>query len=324
MPASPSSAPNSRRFGNPRFRALPASRASLAGIPGRACRSARSRRSLLSPRGVRAVPRRSRTCPTTCRPATPAKSWRRTGSKASRSTSSMNLSRPSTWLAHVSSKRVGASMPPTSSSGSRANIAARRTHWTSAADPRAGARRAGSPAGESGARGRNVGLLTEEAQVATEAMDLAHARSAATEGAAIARRLATRGARCSPKLARDGRRHPGKDRRGPRAHHVGSRRIAGRRLRGRRHHGVPQHVHERDPGTRVPSRAASIDEGMRYADKIQQSHCRHVMASGGALLDWRPALDAASRLAARSWRTRLYQGEARMRGGARLRGIRTR
>ena len=32
--------------------------------------------------------------------------------------------------------------------------------------------------------------------------------------------------------------------------------------------------------------AASIAEGMRYGDKIQQSHCRHVMAGGGALLDW--------------------------------------
>ena len=41
---------------------------------------------------------------------------------------------------------------------------------------------------------------------------------------------------------------------GPRAHDVVGRRIAGRRLRGRRHHGVPQHVHERDPGTGVPSR----------------------------------------------------------------------
>jgi DNA-binding CsgD family transcriptional regulator len=32
--------------------------------------------------------------------------------------------------------------------------------------------------------------------------------------------------------------------------------------------------------------ARSLGEGMRYADAIEQSHCRHVMASAGALVDW--------------------------------------
>ena len=115
MPGSPSSAPNSRAL---RKSTLPCTTSE----PGFARRHSGRRwperaRRPPSPRTARrssCTAGRSRTCPTTCRPATPAKSWRRTGSKASRSTSSMNRSRPSIWLAHGSSKRVGASMPPTS------------------------------------------------------------------------------------------------------------------------------------------------------------------------------------------------------------------
>jgi DNA-binding CsgD family transcriptional regulator len=48
--------------------------------------------------------------------------------------------------------------------------------------------------------------------------------------------------------------------------------------------------------------ARFIDAGMRYADSVQQSHCRHVMAAGQAIVDW----------SAGAWETALVHGEQAM------------
>ena len=132
-----------------------------------------------------------------------------------------------------------------------------------------------------------VGLLTEEAQVATEAMDLAHARSAATEGAAIARRLGDEGSALFAETwlgmvdVIEGRIDAGLE--------LMTSAAVASQAAGFEDAGITAFRNTSTSAIRALEyrvAAASIDEGMRYADKIQQSHCRHVMAGGGALLDW--------------------------------------
>ena len=132
-----------------------------------------------------------------------------------------------------------------------------------------------------------VGLLIEEAQVATEAMDLAHARSAATEGAAIARRLGDEGSALFAETwlgmvdVIEGRIDAGLE--------LMTSAAVASQAAGYEDAGITAFRNTSTSAIRALEyrvAAASIDEGMRYADKIQQSHCRHVMAGGGALLDW--------------------------------------
>jgi hypothetical protein len=42
------------------------------------------------------------------------------------------------------------------------------------------------------------------------------------------------------------------------------------------------------------SAEASLREGLRYADAIEQSHCRHVMGAAAALVDWAKGRDRAA------------------------------
>ena len=132
-----------------------------------------------------------------------------------------------------------------------------------------------------------VGMLTEEAQVATDAMDLEYARSAASEGAAIARRLGDEGSALFAETwlgivdVIEGRIDAGLER-------MTSAAIASAAA-GFEDAGITAFRNTSMSAIRALEyrvAAASIAEGTRYADKIQQSHCRHVMAGGGALLDW--------------------------------------
>ena len=106
-------------------------------------------------------------------------------------------------------------------------------------------------------------------------------------------------------------------------------RVAGRRIRRRRHHGIPEHIlRARSAPWSTESRRRRSPTGMRYADKIQQSHCRHVMAGGGSACSNGPA-DAGTRPVAPgqpgAGEPGLHAGGAlAWRGGARVRGVRTR
>ena len=172
-----------------------------------------------------------------------------------------------------------------------------------------------------------VGLLTEETQVATEAMDLADARSAAIEGAAIARRLGDEGSAMFAESwlgmidVIEGRIDAGLELMTSAA--VASR---GGRLRGRRHHGVPEHVNECDPGNGVPSRGG-VDRrrhALRRQDPAVALPPRDGRRRSAARLGGR-AVGRCGRLGRPgAGEPGLHPREVGMRGGARLRGIRSR
>ena len=132
-----------------------------------------------------------------------------------------------------------------------------------------------------------VGLLVEESQVAMDAMDLAYARSAAVEGAAIARRLGDEGSAIFAEATLgvvdviEGRIEAGLE--------LMTSSAVASQAAGFEDAGITAFRNTSTSAIRALEyrvAAASIADGMRYADKIQQSHCRHVMAGGGALLEW--------------------------------------
>ena len=172
-----------------------------------------------------------------------------------------------------------------------------------------------------------VGLHVEETQVATEAMDLADARSAAIEGAAIARRLGDEGSAMFAESwlgmidVIEGRIDAGLE--------LMTFVAVASEAAGFEDAGITAFRNTSTSAIRAMEyrvAAASIAEGMRYADKIQQSHCRHVMAGGGALLDWAAGRwDAAVASGRRgAGEPGLHPREVGMRGGARLCGVRSR
>ena len=148
--------------------------------------------------------------------------------------------------------------------------------------------RAGSPAGESGARRRH-GRPAHRGGAGRHRRDGPRLRAQRSDRGCGDR--ATTGGRGERRVRRDvarhGRRDRGKDRRGPRADDVAS--AIASQAAGYEDAGITAFRNTSTSAIRALEyrvAAASIAEGMRYADKIQQSHCRHVMAGGGALLEW--------------------------------------
>ena len=132
-----------------------------------------------------------------------------------------------------------------------------------------------------------VGLLIEEAQVAIDAMDLSYARSASVEGAAISRRLGDEGSAIFADATLgmvdviEGKVDAGLE--------LMTSSAVASQAAGYEDAGITAFRNTSTSAIRALEyriAAASIGDGMRYADKIQQAHCRHVMAGGGALLEW--------------------------------------
>ena len=178
-------------------------------------------------------------------------------------------------------------------------------------DPRAGARRAGSPAGESGARGRN-GRPAHRGGAGRHRSDGPRRRAKRSDRGCGDR--ATTWATRSAMFAEtwlgmvdviEGRIDAGLE--------LMTSAAVASQAAGYEDAGITAFRNTSTSAIRALEyrvAAASIDEGMRYADKIQQSHCRHVMAGGGALLDWAAGRwDAAVAAGGRSWRTRAVPGK---------------